>query len=59
MKEENIKSTNTLKMSSESNVLSSMKSTFAIYFDIDGSWRNEKHKQQWPIKRNERNNKLD
>lgn len=42
----NIQSTNTLKMSSESNVLSSMKSTFAIYFDTDGSWKNEKHKQQ-------------
>lgn len=44
MKEENIKSINILKMLLELNVLSSMKFIFVIYFDIDGSWRNEKYK---------------
>lgn len=44
MKEENVNSINILKMLLELNVLSSWKFIFVFYFDIDGSWRNEKYK---------------
>lgn len=43
-KEENVNSINILKMLLELNVLSSWKFIFVIYFDIDGSWGNEKYK---------------